>query len=73
MHHHPLLVEALVRDRISEQRQRARTPAHTRPQGRRRNGIEAARLGAGWLLIEMGLRLAMPRGGMNRAMARGER
>jgi hypothetical protein len=73
VHHHPALAEALVRDRVTELRQSARTAAHFRPQKRRANGIEAARLGVGWLLIEIGLRLATPRGGMNRPMARGQR
>ena len=70
VHQHPALTEALVRDHVTALRQSARTTADIRPQRQRLNGIGAARLGAGWLLIEMGLRLAIPRSDRSRPVAR---
>ena len=63
MYHNPALAGALVRERVAQLQQSAGATAHTRRQQRRPNVIAAARLGTGWLLIDMGLRLAMPRGG----------
>jgi hypothetical protein len=35
--------------------------------------LAAARHGAGWLLVDMGLRLAMPRAGVKQSIASGRR
>jgi hypothetical protein len=73
VHHNPALARAIARDRVSDLRQSAWTPGHLRARKRRLDGIETVRLGAGWLLIEMGLRLAVPRGGINRPASGGQR
>ena len=73
MYHHPALLEALVRDRVAEHSQTAGTAAHIRPKQRPPKHIAAARHATGWLLVDMGLRLATPRAGMNRHVARARR
>lgn len=61
MFQHPALVEALIRDRVDERRLSAERGA-IGPHGRRpHRAIAAARHGVGWLLIDAGLRLAVPR------------
>ena len=82
MYQHPALLEPLIRDRVAELRQSGPATARIAPtapvtaigrHNRRRSLVAAARSGTGWLLVDMGLRLAMPRGGANRPMARGQR
>jgi hypothetical protein len=73
VYYNPALAGALVRDRVAQLQQSAGATAHPRPRQRRPNVIAAARLGAGWLLIDMGLRLAMPRGGTDRPVTGGQR
>lgn len=65
MSHNPALVEALVRDRVADLRHSAHTSALGRRAKRRRGVIESARRGSGWLLVDMGLRLALPRSKVN--------
>ena len=40
---------------------------------RRVRALDAARHGTGWLLVDMGLRLAMPRAGAKHSIASGRR
>lgn len=62
MHQHPALVEAQIRDRVAELRHNGQASRRRRPEHRRHRVTEVARRATGWLLIEWGLRLAMPRG-----------
>lgn len=62
MHQHPAIVEALSRDRVAELGNHGLARRGWRPERRRHRVTEVARRGTGWLLIEWGLRLAMPRG-----------
>lgn len=72
VYQHPVLVEALVRDRVAGLRHSARASARAQGEKRRQNLVAAARQGTGWLLIDLGLKLATPRGGRRHLMA-GER
>jgi hypothetical protein len=67
----PVVAQALARERVAELRSSGASP----PRRRRRpdRAVDAARRAAGWLLVDLGLRLAAPRGAMNRAVARGQR
>jgi hypothetical protein len=60
---HPGLREALARARTDELRQsaEANANANSRRDKPRHRPIQAARRGTGWLLVDMGLRLAVPR------------
>ena len=69
----PALVEALARDRVAELRQRAETGVGSRPSERRARMIEAVRHATGWLLVDMGLRLALSRGTVNQSLGAGRR
>jgi hypothetical protein len=62
VHQHPALAEALIRDRVAELRQTGQASRRCRPEHHRHRVTEVARRATGWLLIEWGLRLAMPRG-----------
>lgn len=73
MYHHPALAGALAKDRVAELRRSAEASARVRRTPRGPSVIGAARLRTGWLLVDMGLRLVMPRAGTNRPMARGQR
>ncbi len=57
----PVLLRALARDRVAELHQSAGSSAHVRRDGPRPRVTERARRRAGWLLVDMGLRLAAPR------------
>lgn len=62
---HPALIETLARARTDEIRRAASSTRTAR--GPVRRGLRAAtRGGAGWLLVELGLRLAVPRGSIDR-------
>jgi hypothetical protein len=58
----PAVVQALAKDRVIELRQAAKAGATNRHEVRQPRVIEAARHGAGWLLVDVGLRLALPHG-----------
>ena len=73
VHQHPALVEALIRDRVAELRQNDQASRRRRPEYRRHRVSEVARRGTGWLLIECGLRLAMPRDAIHRPVTRDNR
>jgi hypothetical protein len=62
VHQNPALMKALTRDRVAQLRQNGQASRRCRREHRRHRVTEAARHGTGWLLIEWGLRLAMPRG-----------
>jgi len=67
----PVLVEKLARDRADElQRHGRKMTVHQRASDRRRV-VAAARNGAGWLLVDLGLRLTVPRNTMKYPVARG--
>ncbi len=71
MYHHQALAGVLVRDRVAELRRSAEAAARVERNPRTPSVIAAARLRTGWLLVDMGLRLVMPRAGTNRPMAGG--
>ena len=66
MHQHPAVQDAVVRSRVDELRHSAGVPTSIR---RRFRLVAAARHGTGWLLVDMGLRLAMPRAGAKHSIA----
>jgi hypothetical protein len=68
---HPILVEALAQDRVAE-RQRGARPTR-RGREPRRPLIATAKIRTGWLLVEIGFRLAAPSGAMNRTAPRRQR
>lgn len=59
MYQCPSLVQTLARDRIAELQRSARPAA--RRNGPRQAVIATARSRTGWLLVAIGLRLAVPR------------
>ena len=74
MYQHPALLEALTRERAAGLRRHgAGETARSRGQKRPRKLVAAARRGTGWMLVDMGLRLAVPRGGTSHPVARGQR
>jgi hypothetical protein len=73
VHQHHAVLEALGRDRVAELRHSARATTPIRREPRRPKFVAAARHGTGWLLVDMGLRLAMPRAGTEHPIARGQR
>lgn len=72
MYQNPVLVKALVRDRVAELQRSAAAGASHADGPRRPRPIATARQGAGWLLVDVGLRLAVPRGTVNQVLARGQ-
>ncbi len=73
MYQHPVLAEALMRDRVAELRHSARATAHVQDAKRQHKLLAAARHGTGWLLVDLGLKLATPRGGTSGPVVRGQR
>jgi hypothetical protein len=73
VHQHHALLEALGRDRVAELRHSAGASAHIRREPRWYRPVAAARRQTGWLLVDMGLRLAVPRAGVKPPIARGHR
>jgi hypothetical protein len=63
MFQHPSITEAIARDRIAEATQRAQLTALKRAS-RRPSAVAAARNATGWLLVDLGLRLTVPRHSM---------
>jgi hypothetical protein len=58
----PTLVQALVRDHVAELQQSAEAAALGRQRETRSNRVvDAAKRRTGWLLVDVGLRLATPR------------
>ncbi len=64
MHPNPAFAQLLARDRVADLRHAAQTGAARRDDARRARVLQAARHGAGWLLVDVGLRLALPRGAL---------
>ncbi len=73
MHRHPALSEALVRDRAVELRRSGMSSLRDPRMHQTDHVSGAARRRTGWLLVEVGLWLAVPRSAMSRPGARGER
>jgi hypothetical protein len=57
----PAVLEVLARYQAAERRQGVHTRARNRRERRRRVPIEAAAHRTGWLLVDIGLRLAVSR------------
>ena len=73
MYPNPAFVQVLATDRAAQLRHAAAvTGGSHRRDLRRPRVIPAARRGAGWLLVDLGLRLALPRGAA-KSMARAPR
>jgi hypothetical protein len=85
VYHHQALAGVLVRDRAAGLRQSAKSAQSAQSAQRaaasargtrtqhRPGVIASARLRTGWLLVDMGLRLAVPRRGANPPVASGRR
>jgi hypothetical protein len=79
VYHHQALAGVLVRDRAAGLRQSAQGAQSAAASARgtrtqhRPGVIASARLRTGWLLVDMGLRLAVPRRGANPPVASGRR
>jgi len=67
---HPALTRALAAERAAELGHVRRPIPTTRSQARPLRTVQAARRGAGWLLVDVGLRLALPGGSLKRPVAR---
>ena len=57
----PFLVQALARDRVAELRQSGRASAQVGRTKAQPGFTDTVRHRAGWLLVDLGLRLAAPR------------
>jgi hypothetical protein len=64
------LVRAIAADRAADLRQAAGPRAADRGDRSGDRAIQTARRATGWLLVELGLRLALPRGGRKHRVAR---
>jgi hypothetical protein len=73
MHQHPALREALARDRVVALRRSGQASPRIERSHRPDRVSNAARRRTGWLLVEVGLRLAVPRSAMTRPGTRGQR
>ena len=73
MHQHLVVQDAIARSRVDALRHSAGAPGGNRRRARRVRVLAAARHGTGWLLVDMGLRLAMPRAGAKHSIASGRR
>lgn len=72
LHQHPAVLEGLARDRVAELRRSRWQNASMRREKRWHERATAARSGTGWLLVDLGLRLAVPRCGDNGRVIRGQ-
>lgn len=63
MHQNPAVVEALARERAAELRRAAGIRGAQRGEARRGSVLAAPRRATGWLLVDVGLRMAVPRPG----------
>ena len=73
MYQHPALHRVVIRDRVDGLRLSAEATAYIRRVRRRHTLLAAARRRTGWLLVDMGLRMAVPRAGTKHPMAPGQR
>ena len=72
MYPSPVVTQALAREHVAELRRRggrARIQNARRPE----RVVDIAMRATGWLLVDVGLRLAAPRSAMDHAVARGHR
>ena len=69
----PALAQALARDRVADLRQAAGPRARRDRDDPRASVILATRRATGWLLVDVGLRLALPRRALNHPVARAHR
>jgi hypothetical protein len=67
----PALVEALAQDRLAELRRGAQARSVALQGARTRSILAASRRATGWLLIDVGLRLAVPRAAIGHPQSRG--
>jgi len=72
VHQHPAVLETLVRDRVAELRYSARATGRAQRANRRPRVAAAIVRQTGWLLVDVGLRLALPRGASNHRVAGGQ-
>ena len=72
MHQHPAVLETLMRERVADLRHSAQATAHRRRERRWLRFAAATRRGTGWMLVDMGLRLAVPRGAIHHRAAGGK-
>jgi hypothetical protein len=73
VYQHPALAKAMMSARVAELRHSGGARAHVGAAGRRHSLVDAARQGTGWLLVDLGLRLATPRGGASHPVVRAQR
>jgi hypothetical protein len=74
VYQHPTVAQALVRARVADlQKKGARRTPHAEDGKPRHRLTDAAARGTGWLLVEAGLRLAVPRRDTSGRVARGPR
>jgi hypothetical protein len=72
MNQHPTLIQALTRDRVEALR-RSAAPDGSGPRMKRRHrDIGTVRHATGWLLVDVGLRLAVHGSKMSRPVAQRE-
>jgi hypothetical protein len=71
--HNPAFAGALIDARVAELQRSAGAAFRGRSEPRRPDVIATARQATGWLLIDMGLRLAVPRCATSRPVAGGPR
>jgi hypothetical protein len=57
----PVLVEMMARDRSADLQRHGRKMTVHRRASDRRHVVDAARIGTGWFLVDLGLRLTVPR------------
>jgi hypothetical protein len=73
VYQHPVLAKAMTSARVAELRHSGGERARVGAAARRHNLVDAARQGTGWLLVDLGLRLATPRGGASHPAVRAPR
>ncbi len=70
---HPALTRALASERAADHCREAMSHREDAGHPLRARAVDGLRYGAGWLLIDLGLRLAIPKRGPRRSMARAAR
>jgi hypothetical protein len=70
---HPALVQALTRDRVAGLRHAAEPSVRPRCDGPGASVLLATRRATGWMLVDVGLRLALPQRALNHPTARAQR
>jgi hypothetical protein len=70
---HPALAQALTRDRVAGLRQAAEPSVRPRRDDPGAGVLLATRRATGWMLVDVGLHLALPQRALNRPTARAQR